>query len=286
MISRDSEAADRDYKRRITLAIAIAIAIHEIAFGLGGFMKIPETPEPPPPVSSVVLEIRQRTPEPSATPKPTPAPTPPPRATPAVHREVAAPRATVVAVVKKTGQNKGGQKLEVHLPKTVNHKESVPVWWSAPHAAKTVANAGTGHTAGAGSGAGTGTGTGNAPGTGAGTGGAGTGAVSADTPCGGPIFHGLRAKYNRSDKSFDEDVRVELRLANGETLFGDFHYPWHYASEQDNPFSPNWKGGPNDPIPAQLPPPGFDISREPLAVQLTLKYTLPNGTTRFIPCPS
>jgi hypothetical protein len=105
-------------------------------------------------------------------------------------------------------------------------------------------------------------------------------------PCGEPIFFGIRAKFNPKDGSFDEDVRVELHMANGQSLSGDFHYPWHYGSEKDNPFSPNWSGGPDDPIPAKLPPPGYDLSREPLAVQLTLQNTLPNGTTRFAPCPT
>jgi hypothetical protein len=279
------------YRDRFALALAISIAIHEIAFGLGAFTRLEEPhPQETPMATAIIVQVRLKTPAPLATlaptPRPTATPTPPPRATPAPKREVAAPRATMIA--HHTGGSKGAPKLEVHLQKIAHHKESLPIWWAAPHGSKTVANLGNstaGPSVGSGTGAGTGTGAGNQAGAGGGTGGTGSG-MNAETPCGGPVFHGLRAKFNRSNGSFDEDVRVELRLANGQTLYGDFHYPWHYPSESDNPFSPNWKGGPNDAIPAQLPPPGFDVSKEPEAVQLTLKYTTPNGLTRFAPCPA
>lgn len=266
------------------LSIALAIALAEILIGASAFMHIDqETPEGPAQSTRVVIEVR--TPEPSATPRPEPTPriTPPPRVTPATHREVAAPRATVVA---KVGGHHGAPKLEVHN-KTVHHKEVLPIWDTAPHASKNVASAGgTNGGAGAGSDRGAGSGAGNDTGTGGGTGGQGNGAVNADTPCGGPFFTGLRAKYNPRDGTFAEDVRVEVRLGNGQIVKGDFHYPWRYRSEQDNPFSPNWKGGPDDPIPAQTPPPGFNLANEPDAVRLTLKYTLPNGLTKMAPCPN
>ena len=283
----------RSYKERFLLALGISIAIHEIALGAGAFMRLEEPQaQETPSAEAIVVQVRLRTPAPRPTPEPTPrptaTPTPPPRATPAMKREIAAPRATMIAHLH-SGGSKGAPKLEVHLQKIAHHKESLPIWRTAPHASKTVANMGAasaGPSAGTGTGSGSGSGAGNEAGAGGGTGGTGSGGTNADIPCGGPVFHGLRAKFNRSNGSFDEDVRVELRLANGQTLYGDFHYPWHYSSEADNPFSPNWKGGPNDAIPAQLPPPGFDVSREPEAVQLTLKYTLPNGLTRFQPCPA
>ncbi len=104
-------------------------------------------------------------------------------------------------------------------------------------------------------------------------------------PCGSPVFYGVHAEYNHNDGSFNETVRVALDLADGERLWGDFGYPWRYTSEKDNPFSKKTSSPKIAPIMAQLSPEGFDVSDEPSAVQLTLKYTTPSGTTIFAPCP-
>jgi hypothetical protein len=284
--------SERTFRRRLLLAFGLAIAIHEIVIGAGGFLKLGSPATSPEPLASVQIEVQRPIRVAVVTPAPTPTatPTPPPKATPAVRRVVAAPRATAILRVH-SGGSKGGPKLEVHLVKTAHHREDIPVRRATPQASKIVADAGTGPSptpgpgAGNGEGAGKGNGAGSATGGGGGTGGNGSGVAAADAPCGTPMFYGLRAKYNPRDGSFDEDVRVELQLGNGEKLAGDFHYPWHYPNEAQNPFSAHTQIPEGDPIPAQLPPPGFDVSKEPLAVQLTLKYTTPNGTTRFEPCP-
>lgn len=282
---------DPKYRQRFLIALALAIAIHEIVIGAGGFLRVPAPPLPPSPQPSVIF-IERPLRVAVATPAPTPTPTPAPRVTPAPKRAVAAPRATMLARIH-SGGSRGGPKLEVHTPKLVHHNTPMPVVRATEKPSKkAVALTGSGSTPApgignsSGVGTGQGSGAGSQQGPGGGTGGTGSGALNADAPCGEPVFYGLHAQYNPKDGSFDESVRVQLRLANGETLSGDFHYPWHYASEQDNPFSPNWRGGPDDPIPAKLPPQGFDVSKEPLAVQLTLQNTLPNGTTRFEPCPT
>jgi len=285
---------DPKARQRLLIALALAIAIHEIVIGVGGFLRLPQPSAPPLPQPSVIFinspRIVAAAPLPTPTPKPTP--TPPPRVTPAPKRAVAAPRATILARVH-SGGSRGGPKLEVHTPKLVHHNTPVPVARATEQPQKTlVALTGSGPSPApgignaAGAGTGQGSGSGSERGAGGGTGGTGSSPLNADAPCGEPVFYGLHAQYNPKDGSFDEMVRVQLHLANGETLSGEFHYPWHYPSERDNPFSPNWRGGPDDPIPAKLPPPGFDVSKEPLAVQLTLQNTLPNGTTRFLPCPS
>lgn len=285
---------DRAFRQRLLLAFGISIAIHEIVIGAGGFLRMIQPEVHPVPAATIVLEVQHpmrvaiATPEPK--PSPTMTPTPPPRATPAVRRMIAAPRATAIAKIHSGGSH-GGPKLIVHLPKTVHHKESLPIWYAAMHGSKVAANTGTGASptpgpaAGNGVGTGRGNGAGSQTGAGGGTGGNGSGAATGEAPCGEPLFYGLRAKYNPRDGSFNEDVRVQLQLGNGEKLEGDFHYPWHYPSEEQNPFSPRTAIPQGDPIPAQLPPPGFDVAKEPLAVQLTLKYTTRNGTTRFSPCP-
>lgn len=273
------------YRRRLLLAFGCAVAIHEIVIGAGGFLRMPNEARPQLTQTSVVLEITKPVRVAVVTPKPVPS------ATPAPVRERAAPRAKVLVVHEHTGGSKGGPKLAVHTQHIVHHKETLPTWWSAMHGAKLAANMGTGTnpTPGpaAGSGAGTGTGSGAGSGTaaGGGTGGAGSG-TNAEAPCGEPLFYGVHAEYNPRDGSFSENVRVQLTLGNGQTLQGDFHYPWHYPSEAENPFSPKSTLAADEPVPAQTPPPGFDVSKEPLAVQLTLKHTTPNGLTLFAPCPN
>jgi len=271
----------------------LAIAIHEIVIAAGGSLRVPEATHRPEPAATTITITRVAiaTPAPSPTPRPTPRPTPPPRVTPSPKTAVAAPRATLLAKTQ-SGGSRGGPKLEVHLPKLVYHASPVPIVRITDAPSKILAGTGAGTIptpgpgAGSGTGTGTGSGAGGAQGAGGGTGGSGSGPGNAAAPCGEPIFYGVHARYNPKDGSFDETVRVVLQLDNGQTLSGDFHYPWHYPGEAENPWSPNWHGSPNDPIPAQLPPPGFDLAKEPLAVQLTLKYTLPNGITRLAPCPT
>ncbi|MGH7660433.1 MAG: hypothetical protein ACRENA_05905 [Vulcanimicrobiaceae bacterium] len=106
-----------------------------------------------------------------------------------------------------------------------------------------------------------------------------------DVPCGSPVFYGMHAEYNPKDGSFNDTIRVILDTVNGLRLWGDFGYPWYYASEASDPFSRHSKISFDMPVRAQLPPPGFDVSKESSAVQLTLKYTLQNGSTEFKPCP-
>jgi len=271
------------YRRRLLLAFGFAIAIHEIVIGLGGFLRIPHATEPRRAAqTAVVLEYHKPVRVAIHTPPPAPI------ATPAPVRQRAAPRAKVI-VHKLSGGSRGGPKLAVHTQRIVHHKETLPIWWTAPHGAKLVASTGTGTkpspgpAAGTGAGTGTGSGAGSASGAGGGTGGNGSG-VNAEAPCGEPLFYGLHAQYNPRDGSFLENVRVHLTLGNGQTLDGDFHYPWHYPNEAQNPFSPRSDIPQDEPIPAQLPPSGFDVSKEPLAVRLTLKHTGPDGRTFFAPC--
>ena len=228
----------------------------------------------------IVLEVRTAP----------PTPTPRPRATPALVESVAAPRATTVAI--HTGGSRGGPRLEVHTPKIVHHKESLPIWWAAMHGSKVVANTGTGTvpTPGPSASSGAGTGTGNGAGADAGpaggTGGSGNGVANTTAPCGSPVFYRIHAQYNPKDGSFDDTIRVKLTLGNGQRLDGIFPYLWHYPSEAQDPFSPRTQVSENDAVEAQLPPPSFDASKEPTAVRLTLEKTLPNGTTMFDPCPA
>ncbi len=191
-----------------------------------------------------------------------------------------------------SGGSKGGPKLQVRTQKILNHKESLPIWWSAMHGSKTVANTGTGTQpapdpgASSGSGTGTGSGAGSGSGQGGGTGGNGSGVANTTAPCGSPYFLPGAHRVHRKDGSVDDTIRVQLILGSGQKLEGVFPYAWHYTSESDDPFSkPPSNSEDEDVVPAKLPPVGFDTSKEPLAVQLTLAKTLPNGLTLFDACP-
>ena len=81
---------------------------------------------------------------------------------------------------------------------------------------------------------------------------------------------GLLSRYNRADGTFSEYVRVTVEERNGSSISGEFGYPFVYRSEADNPFFVRLNIGRDFDIPIQLPPPGYDTSREPLAVQYAL----------------
>ena len=226
----------------------------------------------------VVIELRS----------PAPIQTPVPSSTPATVQHVAAPRATMPAV--HTGGSKGAPKLQVRTQQIVHHKESRPIWWSAMHGSKTVASTGTGTQpslgpgASSGSGTGAGSGAGSESNAGGGTGGNGSGVANETAPCGSPVFYRIHAQFNRQDGSFDDTIRVQLTLGDGQRLEGVFPYAWHYASEADDPFSQKTSDD-DEGVKAQLPPPGLNSSKEPLAVRLTLEKTRPDGRTDFDPCP-
>jgi len=246
----------RRYQQRLLFAVACSIAIHEVVIGAGGFLRMEQEPVAKDvPATRIVLEVHT----------PAPTPTPQPRSTPALLASVAAPRATTIAI------HTGGSKQRTVRP-TVLHKESVPISPASAPGASGIA------------GTGDGSGSGSESDAGGGTGGNSSGVANATAPCGSPVFYRIHAQYNPKDGSFDDTIRVKLTLGSGEKLDGVFPYTWHYPSEADDPFSPATKN--DDPaVEAKLPPPGFDASREPPAVQLTLAKTLPNGMTLFDPCP-
>jgi hypothetical protein len=268
------------YQQRLLFAVACSIAIHEIIIGASGFLRMEQDPVAKDvPVTRIVLELRT----------PAPTPTPRPRTTPAITASVAAPRAATIAV--HTGGSRSSPKLEVHTQKTAHHKESLPVWWAAMHGSKTVASTGTGTAATPAPGASgaqgveSGSGSGSESGAGGGSGGTGSGVANATAPCGSPVFYRIHAQYNPKDGSFDDTIRVKLILGDGQKLDGVFPYAWHYASEANDPFSQTSSKDDDPGVDAQLPPAGFDSSKEPIAVRLTLAKTLPNGKTLFDACP-
>jgi hypothetical protein len=131
---------------------------------------------------------------------------------------------------------------------------------------------------------GSGSGSGSESGAGGGTGGTGSGIANATAPCGSPYFLRVHVEH-RKDGGVDDTIRVKLILGDGQKHDGLFPYAWHYASEADDPFSQTPSKDDDPGVDAQLPPPGFDVAKEPTAVRLTLAKTLPNGKTLFDACP-
>jgi len=236
-----------------------------------------------PPVA-VVLE-RAPTPAPTPrptpvpTPIPTPVPTPPPRlvrATPAPVAQRAAPR--------RSAPPGGAQPLPSALPSLTFPTVAVvasPVPAASAAAAAGAPGVGTGSGTGSGSGAGTGTGAGN------GTGGTGNGQVNADVPCGFVEF------IPESDVRIDrgtayERIRATVHFRDGHTESAVFPYEWVYPNgEQTDPWSAtNTRLHANDPVRAQLPPPGSDLRRLTPLIRYIIDHTTPNGRTLLEECPS
>jgi len=274
-------AGDRGYGRRLALAFALAVALHEMLAGL-----LPRH-EPAPPEERVVARNVTIAHRPKPTPKPTPPPTPQPtpHVTPAPHYTLAptiavrAPAPRAAAVPRRTVGGAAARRRI--LQRTVVARVAPPQSLAeGTHAG--VQNGGTGTGAGPGSGAG------GLAGSGTGTGGSGNG-NGGDTdsaPC-GAVYLVPEAVTSGPDGSVMQQVQAKIVLRDGTVEKGDFPYPFTYAAERLNPFIHADALAPDRGTPVQLPPRGVDVSSAPVAVQIVLKYTDPaTGTTTLKDCPS
>lgn len=266
------------FETRILISFAVALALLEAVAGLFP----PPRPAPQSPtVVAVLISIRHRT------PRPTPPPTPPPKRTPppAVER-TPRPRSTLASNVAVNARAPlavatphravGGAASRRRMTRALPHRVR-----ATPQAVARAAATGAGQSeGGAGSGAGPGSGDGGLGGTGSGTGGNGGAADAA--PCGDVTFFG-RVDHIDPDGTVHEHVRIEVRLADGNVLGDELHWLWTYKSENDNPFDPKL---PEEEVRMQLPPAGFDLSRQTEATIFALKHTTPNGITTLPACPS
>ena len=270
---------DPEYRKRATIALGLAIAIHEIAAGwVGAPLKEAQSTQ----VRIYPITITRATPTPKPTPKPTPRPTERPTAppTPVVTPH---PRTTVALV---TATHKPSRRAAAAVAKTRGGAPSTK-HVAAVHATQRTAIV-AGHASGvAGSGSGTGagaaSGTGGLAGQGQGIGVQGdfAGLAAADVPCGFPTLIGLRAHLTGG--KYYEDVSVEIQFRDGHVESGRIPYLFVYNSEADNPFSEQNK---DKEAPLQSPPPGTDVSALPRAVQIAIKYTDAAGRTLLPECPN
>jgi hypothetical protein len=256
----------RDDGKRLALAFALAIALHEILAGL-----IPSGSPPPAPreiVSHIrILHVAMHPP----TPTPSPKPVPTPRRIVSRARTIAPPetkrvaRATGASAHREPVRRAGAPRPKP--PKVVNSK---PVW-DIPVGGQ---GAGAGKASGAGS-----LGSGGA-GTGAGAEGSGSGAAAATEPCGFVTFmdpHG--AQYDRQTHGFWVDVQMSVHFPDGHSQTMLLDYPWYYPSANANPFENQ-----NAPMLFQWPPPALRAGEPPL-VQYVMQHSAPPGITLLKDCP-
>jgi len=264
---------DTDYRRRLIIAFAIAIALHEIVAAFVHWLRQPA--EAPEQISVLHIVRIERRP----TPKPTARPTPKATATPHVVVKV-----NPAPAAPKAAPHKGAAKAIAHTVHHAPHIEHIVV--------PKIAHAGPGLTrSGAGTGAngtsrGTGTGSGG-QGTGTGSGGRGTGNyASANEPCGYVEFvPNAEPIYDKNSGAFRETIKMTVHYADGHVDSQRLDWLWYYPSESADPWSAqNEKLHPDAPIPFQ-PPPSDKAAGEPPIVQYVVQHSTADGYTLLKQCP-
>ncbi len=272
---------DRGYGRRLAVAFALALALHEV---LAGFVprRSPAPAEERVVARTVTIERRPK-PTPPPAPIPTPLPTPP--MTPAPHDTLApvfvvrAPAPRAAATPKRTIGGAAARRRILH--------RTVVARAAPPQSLVEGTRAGV-QTGGAGTGAGAGSGTGGLGGSGTGVAGNGNGngGDANSAPC-GAVYLVPEAVTTGPDGSVMQQVQAKIVLRDGTVEKGDFPYPFTYGAERLNPFIHDDVLAPDKGTPVQFPPPGVDVSNAPVAVQVVLKFTDPaTGTTKLKDCPS
>jgi hypothetical protein len=248
------------FRRRMVIAVAAALAIHEILAGLVPWRTSTIPPEQPETITIARLVRIEH--------KPTPRPI--------VHAHVIAP-----TNVQPTVVNPGNPSANQHIrrvasarPLVKTHYHSAPARIHVPtggHGAGTSKSA-KANTGGIGPG---GTGTGES-GVGTGTG----GAPAAHEPCGYVDFLPYDTPTIDSSGRRWEHISLVVHFPDGSSQSSDLDYPFYYASSTIDPFVPANK---NIPATFQFPPAGRSVSP---VVQYVIDHTRPDGTTVLKDCPS
>ena len=252
------------FARRITIAIAISLALHEILAAL--LPGAPQQEHVQEYVANVeVLHVVKATPTP--VPRPTPAPVP------------VRNHAIVLAVPQKKTVIKAPSGASAHKevihhagaarpkPQKISHAKPI---WDIPVGAQ-------------GAGAGKGTGAGSlANGTnGTGTGSNGNGSGSQAAACGEVDFSvtGI-PRYDRASGFYVYDrVKLIVHMSDGTQQELPLDYPWRYKSEAGDPFLHS-----NVPTFFEFPPENMRANEPPI-VQYVMKHTNSYGGTTLNNCP-
>ena len=241
--------------RRLLLAFAISIALHEVLAGLISGFAFQSPGDRSARVHVAIVHIAKLA---------TPTPSPPPGI------------ATVQPHVSNMRPSSSGSSprrafvLAFSGPQLRIKPEANPRWRLPPdgdHLGTTAVTSGNGN----GSGPGTDAGTGSGPGT--------------DAPCGDVEFsdpHGSR--YDRRTGGFYVDIRVTMHFADGHTESTILDYPWYYSSEAANPWSAQNLRDPDLRVAFQPPPAGL-LGSEPPLVQYVAAHSTSDGLTELAPCP-
>jgi len=254
--------------RRMAVAFAIAVAIHEVVAGL-----IPGTVTPPAEREIVTHgEILHVTRSAVPTPKPVPVQRRPRAVSHARVIAVVEPRTVARTVNGASAHREVIRRAGAARPKPPAFSHAKPIWDTVPVGAQ---GAGAGRASGAGS-------LGNGGnGTGAGTSGSGNGAAAGTEPCGYVDFmdpHG--ARYDRQSRGFWVDVQMSVHFPDGHAESVLLDYPWYYASSAENPFE-------NQAVPMLFQwPPADKRPSEPALVQYVMQHSQEPGITLLKDCPT
>lgn len=261
-----------DYRRRLTLSFAVAIALIELFAALvpgrNRGLEVANEPER----LTIAREVRI---EHRATPKPKPTPTPKP-----IRPVVIAPRHKVAVVINPGNV---GRKTAVHRPASAHslartHYHLQPRYHvvTGGHGigesltSKNTTGGGAGNT-GSGSGSG---GTGNGLG----------GPPASDEPCGYVDFVPSGIDHQNGQTVYTMGMTVHFPDHHAESITLD--WPWRYSSEAEDPWSDQNTNNPAfaNGVRLQTPPPS-QIPNEPALVQYVIQHSRANGTTKLKDCP-
>jgi hypothetical protein len=251
-------------KDRLILALAISIALHEIAAGL-----VPRDLIAGPPSHELIAAARVT----RISVKPTATPTPRPPAPDRVkqRRTVVATRfRPVPSSEQRPGRRRATDRSASVAFRPTEFARSKPLWDT---------------NAGAASGSSTPAQLGGQGGNGSGAAGSGNDATTGEPPCGFVEFsdpHGSR--YDRQTGGFYVDIRMSVHFADGSSQSLILDYPWYYASEAANPWSARNLKDPNFPTRFQ-PPPVPKLVGEPPLVRYVIAHSTADGLTLLKDCP-
>jgi hypothetical protein len=252
--------------RRLLVAIACSLAIHEIVAWFITPIAPSTTPEPERPFHVTVARIeRKPLPTPSPTPKPTPRPTP----RVVMPSKIVASTPVPSPVPLTEGKAAHKEPIKHHgaaRPKPPHVRETKPIWDIVPMGAQ---GAGAQRGSGAGS-------LSQRSGTGTGTGAQGNGEGGGSAPCGAVDFSASGpAQLNPSTGYYERNNVVAIvHLADGTEQRVALDWTWRYRNEADDPFNP----GSSAPMYFQFPPKNLRPG-EPETVQYIMRYSAPNGTS-------
>ncbi len=263
---------DDDSRRRLVLALAGALAFHEIAAALVPFHTATMREAPVETITiAKLIRIEHR---PTPTPRPTPRPTPTPQ--PVVTTKVIAETHTPTPIVDPgaASQKSHVKRIASARPLVHTRYHSKPATIHVPvggHGSgvsrKAVANTG-----GIGPG-GNGTGLG---GNGNGTG----GPPAAHEPCGFVDFiPTTQASVDRGSGRVQEHVEIHVSFPDGTDQTQILDYPFNYSSLAEDPFE-------EKDVDALFQFPPYDQrADEPSLVQYVMQHTTSDGRTVLKECP-